>query len=162
MPNTITITRRVFTASPAGSSAGTAPACAAPSAQGSRQMGHGLLTGKRVGIGMLLGLVLIGCASAPPTIERTFEMYAHIAERMGWPNAALAPPIFMTDEHSHFAVDGNGKGIVWLNWMYTRGELAHELCHAVQWNHGMELDESVCQEMDWLYTWRRPVWRRRR
>ena len=106
-------------------------------------------------------ILLCGCSGFfpdPPTIERTNEMYKSIEVKLQLEHKGSAPPVIMTENTNRLVVDGNGIPVVELERNYTTGELAHELCHAVQWNHGLPFEESTCRVMDVAFTWRRPVW----
>ena len=105
-------------------------------------------------------LLVPNYATTLPTLERVDNMCRRIESKMNLPETHYTPPI-MLGERNQFIVDGNGAGYITLTQRYNNKILAHELCHALQHRHGLELSERACQRMDYLMNIPRPVWRLR-
>ena len=107
---------------------------------------------------IIVKFFLCSCAMSPPTIKTVIDLQHNIQQKLDLPTEGFFVPIIMTENSSRFVIDGNGTSLIYLQRDYHIGILIHEICHAVQWRHGLPLDERTCQWMEIILNSKRPRW----
>ena len=101
---------------------------------------------------------ICSCVMSPPAIKIMIDLQQDIQIKLELPIQEFFVPIIMTEDSSRFVIYGNGTSVIYLQRDYHIGILIHEICHAVQWRHGLPLDETTCQWMEIILNSKRPRW----
>jgi len=108
---------------------------------------------------LLLGVMLfsLGCASFP-SVETVWRAQKRVQRVMNLPQEEFPLSVVEANETNHFAIDGYGNGIIYLHPTWSYQILFHEVCHAVQHQNNLPLQEDTCQMVSYILTQDRPKW----